>query len=366
MGIQALDRLGHFASRLSQKTWETASDWDTATDELGVVHAGFGDNPGDDVITLGYPEYDSNGSALEGYWPLHEDSGSTANEVSGNSSDASYVNSPTLGQTGILGKTAPNFDDANNEYVSGSLDATDSFTISLWYKSDQSSWNANGTLWSARSANGFIVHNNQGSKSISLYLMTDGGSATKVGSFTPTPDITTLTHLAWSYDGSGNEVRINGSEVLNNTDTATRGSSNIGFEIASDSGGSETDDRYEDGNQLEYRFYQRALSGSELASLYNGLFDGYLQSATKSFKNAYKPALTGLSYALNAGSVDIDVIGSPGTTSEEVVNSGSLNGTETSATLSWSTSHTDFQIRPNLHVSQITDQPPTVSSVSLS
>jgi len=124
--------------------------------------------------------------------------------------------------------------------------------------------------------------------------------------------------------------------------------------------------RYWDGSLAHVMWFDRILTSSEFQELYdaaNGT--STLTTATKSFSAPEQPDLVDLSYTLNGGNVEVEAIGSPGTTDEEVVTSGNLDGTQTSATLSWSNSHTDFRVRPNLKTSSITADTPTVSRIAL-
>lgn len=66
-----------------------------------------------------------------------------------------------------------------------------------------------------------------------------------------------------------------------------------------------------------------------------------LTTPVKSFPSPQTPNIENAVYALNSGNVTLDVTGSPGGESETV--SASLGG-EASAELSWSSSHTDFQV----------------------
>lgn len=74
--------------------------------------------------------------------------------------------------------------------------------------------------------------------------------------------------------------------------------------------------------------------------------DGFLMTATKSFSSTVSPDLTDLIYTLNGETITLDVIGSPGTASEEVV-SQTLDGSS-GFTLTWSNTHSDFRIKANL------------------
>lgn len=71
-----------------------------------------------------------------------------------------------------------------------------------------------------------------------------------------------------------------------------------------------------------------------------------ITTATKSFSGSVSPDLTDLQYALNGASISLDIIGSPGTSSEEVITQ-SLGGAS-SYTLSWGSTHTDFRAKATL------------------
>lgn len=88
---------------------------------------------------------------------------------------------------------------------------------------------------------------------------------------------------------------------------------------------------------------------------------GTLTTATKSFASATKTNLTNLEYSLNGGSVTLDVIGSPGTASEEIVTQ-TLDGSER-YDLSWSNKHTDYRVK--LTLSNGNDTTPEVYRVGV-
>lgn len=98
--------------------------------------------------------------------------------------------------------------------------------------------------------------------------------------------------------------------------------------------------------------------------IWGAYYDGFLESATKSFSSSVAPDLTNLSYTLNGETIVLDVIGSPGTASEEV-KTQTLDGSS-GYTLSWSNTHSDFRIRPNLSTTDRSGaSTPTVDSITL-
>lgn len=93
-------------------TWETATDWDNAVSESGVVHESVTNTDHNDatIVKQGYQLASPTPSTgLLGYWPLHEDSGSTANDVSVNNQDGT-INGATVNVSAILGTTGYSFD----------------------------------------------------------------------------------------------------------------------------------------------------------------------------------------------------------------------------------------------------------------
>jgi hypothetical protein len=107
-----------------------------------VVHEDFGDRNASD-IELGY---NTTEKGLVAYWPIDENSGSTATDVAG-SNDGTIKNDTTLDAEGILNSTSYSFA-GDNEYVqvpdSSALEmnSTDAVTVSMWVNKDsaQSGW----------------------------------------------------------------------------------------------------------------------------------------------------------------------------------------------------------------------------------
>lgn len=116
-------------------TW-IDSDLDSADSESGVAHENVTgtDHSNASVLRQGY-SYSALPGTPEAYFPLHEDSGSTANDITGNAHDAS-INGPTLGVTGILGSTCFDFDGTGDECRSGNgyAEGAISLTLNAWIK----------------------------------------------------------------------------------------------------------------------------------------------------------------------------------------------------------------------------------------
>ena len=126
------------AQENSSLDWSAASDWDSAQSEAGIVHESVTNTDHQDatIIKQGYsieaPPLSSN---LVAYWPLHEDSGTTTYDFSGNSNNGT-VNGPTVGVGAPLETTAYSFD-GTDDYVNIPnipLSSGSTRSINVWFK----------------------------------------------------------------------------------------------------------------------------------------------------------------------------------------------------------------------------------------
>lgn len=337
-------------------TWETAKDWDQAAAETGVVHEDFGDLPGADVIQLGYPSYDPGGSALDVYLPMDEDSGSTVSDQSGNGNDGS-LNGPATGQTGLHGTTSVEGDGVD-DYIeiadSNSLDQGGAYTIMWWGYEHGTYTDYPRYLWKDAFPAGNSSDNNYGfyyHTADNFYTFEDGRDG---GSTTWSTSKRNGTWTFWTLvdTGQDGEMQLWADATLRSS-TSVSGTpptnSNPLYIFAGENS------RFMGARMENFRMYGRALSQSEIQDHYDSGTQGSLTTATKSFSSASTPDLQNLSYSLNGESIDLDVIGSPGTASEEVVTQ-TLDGGD-SYSLTWADSHTDFRIRPSLSSSAVTATP---------
>jgi hypothetical protein len=352
----ALDKIGDIANpTLTENTsgsitWETASDWDNAVDESGVVHENFGDRTAS-RIDIGYPSFDRGGSSLVAYWPFDEDSGSTANDVTDNGHDGT-ITGVTIGATGIFGSTSYDYD-GTDDIVEVPDDADlrpSSFTANIWFKANSSDTNGWSMFFGKEYWNdnrGWVF----GFQSDGYYVRFEGPQFTEIEAGRYDDDTWHMGTV--TYDGSTAVLYIDGG-------TAEKVSGNRSFDHATTSlviGARHSNDNsgYVDhfpGELDEPRFWSRALSDAEVQALWDAQSSAYLTSDTKSFASTTQPDLTNLDYALNGESITVDVIGSPGTTDEETV-SQALDGA-TSYDLTWSNSHTDFRLKIDMSTTDIT------------
>lgn len=205
----------------------SSSDLDGPASESGVVHESTTntDYTNSSELQQGYPVqsplFPTN---LYLYAPLHEDSGSTAYDFSGNNRDGTYngagpADSGTT--TGILGATAPLHDGGDDNTDFGDLAIPAQITLSFWvyWESVSTSSTEYVVDFGLNSSNdqGIAVQSNSGAVSstggdIVIYI---GGSGIDTA-YTPTTG--TWQYYVVSYDSGGNLVfDVNGTQVHSTT-----------------------------------------------------------------------------------------------------------------------------------------------------
>lgn len=95
--------------------WETTADWDSGQSDTYTVHESVTntDHTDSTIVQQGY-NYTSplHSSDLKAFWPLHEDSGTTANDISGNGNHGTIGSDVDMAEQGILSSTAALFSSA--------------------------------------------------------------------------------------------------------------------------------------------------------------------------------------------------------------------------------------------------------------
>ncbi|MFD1643300.1 LamG domain-containing protein [Halohasta litorea] len=164
--------------------------------------------------------------------------------------------------------TAVYFD--GNDHASVELPFTQSFTTSIWAKSGPSSgWSGSGVLLSARDANGFIIHPRDGSREWGGYVLdTTDNSHHQIADDHPISNIDVWHQYAITYDHeSGVAISyFDGAKQGATTLQIPREEATITTYFGRDTGGHQ--DRYYVGYLSEARYYSRALSSTEIESLY--------------------------------------------------------------------------------------------------
>lgn len=340
-------------------TWETATDWDNAVSESGVVHESVAntDHSDETTVKMGYsfanPELPTSLDLLNSF---HEDSGSTAYDYSGNNNDGSIGNSPTLGATGLLGTSA--YDFPNQGYVDLPTGlVTGTHTVVYWINENDNT-SGDQRVTDLRGDLDIIDNvNRSGNNNFEVWDTTEND-------FGVTATNGTWFFVAHTLDAGANSL-IGYVDAVEQLNTGFSGSTSSSQPTNGWSRNANTSNANDPINaRLGYgAIWNRVLTQSELQTLYDVVAsESSLTTATKSFPGAVSPNLDSLSYSLNGESITIDVIGSPGTASEEVV-SQTLDGS-TSYTLSWSSTHTDFRVKPRLSTAN-PETTPTVGSISL-
>jgi len=248
-------------------TWETADDWNANQSESGVAHESVANTDHDDatVVKKGYSysaPYKS--SSLVGFWPLHEDSGTTAYDISGTGAHGTYQGSPALGATGLLNNDAPS-SDGSGEYVDipsgySAIQQEQNFTLffAFYYRTSTSSeyfFDDPGHDW--------WLKNNDGTRDLQF---NDGGTPASVNNLN-----TGQWYIGGAvHDGSDRHLYVYnpdgtlfGSDTV--TNTGTTGNSNQSGAIYEYRGGGYNPD----GKPTEYRLYNTGFTQSEVEELVN-------------------------------------------------------------------------------------------------
>jgi hypothetical protein len=364
MGIESLGDIADVSVTAREiLTWDTAADWDSQTDQESVVHDGFGDYPGGGTIQKGVPKR----SDMVFYAPLHDGSTPITEVINGH--DGSSNNANLEDSRNVVNTTTIGFNRSNNDYITFPdssdyrIDAPitvslmayfDGFDEQILFQGAKDDYeNAGPRCWNGGSGDEFVFRFYTDSGRVTVRESSTGYSTGTWYVFTLTMD-SSANMEAW-IDKSSIGTDSAGTTALAWNDTtadtiiASRGS--VGDAL--------------DGNLSHAFVTDSAWTQSDQDALVDALkggAGGYLQTATKSFSSPRKPDLTNLSYSLNGESMDVDVIGSPGTASEETVTK-TLDGSA-SYTLSWSNSHADFRIKPQPY-SSVTSTSPTFSAGSL-
>jgi hypothetical protein len=299
---------------------------------------------------------------LNAYWTLQEDSGD-ALDATGNG-NAGTVTGATQGATGILGTTAYSFDGTDDE-----VEIPHSPTIDHGGTDDRHTFTGFGTVdgtgdfpmvWLQKTDDNddynwpyFLEVESDGTYNIwTDQFTTEIRSASGV---IPTDG----TWFAWAIRYNVDTIKgyINGEEVLsgtiNNQDDSNQRPLYFGIRHG-DSGGIKSPYK---GKLSNIRFYDHLLSKSEIEYLHNVIQSGEFLTETYTHGSNIQPDLRA-AVTLNGMNATAYVIGSPGTSSEEVVAQTLSDGTN-DYSLSWSSGHTDFRIQVR---GDLTDPPDRVES----
>jgi Alpha-L-arabinofuranosidase B, catalytic len=157
-------------------------------------------------------------------------------DQSGNARDATQTtntNQPRIVNAGAVetqsARPIPLYDGVDDWVQPSGLPTTSSLFATIIASSTTATWNSFGSLFSDRTANGFIIHNNQSLSNVTPYVINSSGAFTG-GNTYPASTITNLNIYSLGYDGSvmtpyTNGIAGTGAAVViartNSTMTAT-------------------------------------------------------------------------------------------------------------------------------------------------
>ncbi len=202
------------------------------------------------------------------WYQFNETSGTTAADSSGNGKTGTLVNGPTwvTGQSG----NAVNLD-GSNDHVSmpaGVVNGLTDFSITTWVKLDTTgNWRRIYDFGTGTTVNMFLVPTT--GSTIRFAITTSGGSGEQRINGTAALPTGAWKHVAVTKSGSTGTLYVDGVQVGQNT-SLTLSPSSLGNTTNNWIGRSQYADPYLDGQVDDFRIYNRALSASEVQSLFNG------------------------------------------------------------------------------------------------
>lgn len=356
-----------WSAAISPVEWSTASDWDNAKTEVGVVHEdansnNFAYHTDPTSVKKGYASGNRR-SKLDYWWPLNWNSANTDTmaEVNQYGYEVNQYG-PTEGWP-FLDLRTVEFDGSddrlwnNSEALYGS--SNDLFSGSFWFYPE--TYDQTQQLIEDRMGID-IRFDDLTSNGISMRVYGDN-----TGSIGPTGISQYDWHFVTYYWDIGNEIGISVDNSSYYTYSTTQGL-NDNYPVPHFSFGQNNSngdpDLWFKGSLYDIRMYDSILSQSEIQDHWDAVQgESRLTTSTKSTGGSVKPAVRS-SQGLPQGTVKYDVIGSPGTTSEEV-NTVTVNGNNTYNEPTWSNKHSNFEVKLRLSQSDITTDGPTVNSVKL-
>lgn len=256
-------------------SFDADTDWDGAVSESGVVHESVANTDHVDagVVKRGYSVASPTPSVgLAGYWPLQEDTGSTAYDFSGRENHAT-ISGAMQGQPGLLSTTAYSFDGVD-DYLSVSSDTAwagiRDWTIAFWARFEDVP-----TTYSTSLYNTDDVRNNSGdgglqvrpdSQRLRAWIDWNSGGGDVFSDATIQPD--RWYFITVQSDGRVDEGRLYLDGTLDASASGVAG--NLGGSgQALEIGGNNNTDNFHSGSIWDFRLYDRVLSASEIQTLYD-------------------------------------------------------------------------------------------------
>ena len=211
-------------------------------------------------------------TGLIGWWPLHEDSGNTAHDLSGNNNHGTLNGGITQGVAGKGGLTSYSFD-GSDDYVEASTSVSGNlveYSLSFWICVDSTSDGEYNSIYDfnldgARIQGGFADGTRANAGDL-LFRNQPSGFNPRVSA---SLDDNQWHHIVvrWSKSDSYLELYVNGSRTDRYTGEKVSASIDRNDNDTVSLGGNGTDAL--DGKISDFRFYDRALSTQEIQELYD-------------------------------------------------------------------------------------------------
>jgi len=353
---------GGGGSTTETTAWDTASDWDSNTGQKATVHETIGDHA-DATVELGMSTDPFGDGSLKALWTLAEDSSPSTFFEAVNGLDATVSGDPQS-TAGVTNATAMDFDggsdsgNAGQNPVMNDISSGTDFALAVWQKS------------TAGGQQAIVAGNGGGWQTEGFHLAFTGGKmrweVDDSGSNRELVDDTSGNHgdgnwhlYVGVYSYTDSELRLYRDDgTLIGTTAKSFGAitSSYDWGIAEGQGYDSADNDPWTGTQQYVAIIKgRNIDAADVSELYDIITDGYLKTGTKSFSESVEPDLQNLTYSLNGETITLDVIGSPGTASEEI-QTITLGGSS-SYGITWNSSHQDFQVQINLDTATLGTSP---------
>ncbi len=217
------------------------------------------------------------GSDLVGWWNFNEGSGTTAGDISGYNNHGTIVGATYVDGVSGTGGTALDFNgsgdyvDLDKVSIVGALEGT----VSAWIKSYEE-WENHDTIFASQTgaawANMRVNLSGDGIDRIKLAIA-DGESSTFANAKTKALEINKWYHIIGTYDGISLKIYVDGSIENTHPSEIVPGTFSPNF---TGIGYMDYQNRYWRGYIDDVRIYSRALTASEVQTLYAQTKDNYL------------------------------------------------------------------------------------------
>lgn len=247
--------------------------WNEQLDESGVAHQSTTNTDHDDATLLkqgyDYANFSEVKPTPTAFFPLHEDSGTTAYDLSGNANNGVY-NFQTLGNTGLLGTTCPEFDgvddrvDVINAFSNQSN--VSEYTLLAWVRLKKIEVK-NVSPIEIQSGNFTQLQSIrlQSSGDVQTYFRTGTDGVTRFSTSTEPINLTTWHMVAVTITSGDQTIYVDGEQQASDSQTYT------GTFDAMETAwiGSTQDPRYLNGKITNVGYWTTALTSAQIQTLYD-------------------------------------------------------------------------------------------------